>query len=675
LETVFQIDAFQNSNWEVKSATDILSKNIRKSILSTQLFPTNSKFYNSDVDISGITGKGGQIIKNGKVKILNQFTDEIEVIREDGMTENKSNIGRYGNVVIDPKDYTKEIIEGFREGYVLLENNKEELLKLINVDELFYDACPRYLFRNTNLYATILEMSKNPKYLKDKLEPERLFHLLFNTSNNHKIEKIYQSELGELLNGDIPYFCGCVNDKIIYNFNGDRCFVLDRAPLIEVKERIDNLNQKDMITQVDFIIKSMTIQKKTWNSIREKLDYNTIGDINNKDSLIEAAKNIGDLLISEAIIDEKTETISWLDIQNTFPTWTIRAQDSFLYSGLVGNAIFFSSLYFETKEIKYQRIMEKILNTIRIDLDRINNQPISTFNGIISVAYLYAFLYKQTKDKDMLQESINIIIQNKEKILENTSYDIIDGLAGILIVVLNIYELSEDKELQDLAINIGEKIIKNIQIIQDVAYWEKYNETELIIAGFSHGLAGVTYGLGKLYKKASFKESISLITNLVKIENSYYSNDIENWIDLRSEEKLSLNNSPIHWCHGATGIGLSRLKNKDIMDVSEDLDKAFKTVIKNGLYRDSDCLCHGNMGNIEFLLQIFLESQDRSLYTKIIKRVNEIIIENQCQNGYINGVGQKFSSLSFMLGLPGIGYGMLRISEPEKYPSVLLLEV
>jgi lantibiotic modifying enzyme len=81
------------------------------------------------------------------------------------------------------------------------------------------------------------------------------------------------------------------------------------------------------------------------------------------------------------------------------------------------------------------------------------------------------------------------------------------------------------------------------------------------------------------------------------------------------------------------------------------------------------------MGNIEFLLQIFLESQDRSLYTKIIKRVNEIIIENQCQNGYINGVGQKFSSLSFMLGLPGIGYGMLRISEPEKYPSVLLLEV
>src|SRR5699024_538068 len=103
---------------------------------------------------------------------------------------------------------------------------------------------------------------------------------------------------------------------------------------------------------------------------------------------------------------------------------------------------------------------------------------------------------------------------------------------------------------------------KNIRIEKEIAYWKKGNNDELMIAGFSHGLAGVSYALGKLYKMTNYKDHISIIDNLIEVENNYYNGDIENWIDLRSEDILNSNNSPIHWCHGATGIGLSRLKKK-----------------------------------------------------------------------------------------------------------------
>lgn len=63
LETIFQLDEFQNSNLEIRTATDILNKKISESIFSTQLFPTPNKFHDSDVDISGITGRGEQVIK------------------------------------------------------------------------------------------------------------------------------------------------------------------------------------------------------------------------------------------------------------------------------------------------------------------------------------------------------------------------------------------------------------------------------------------------------------------------------------------------------------------------------------------------------------------------------------------------------------------------------------
>lgn len=676
LETIFQLDGFQNSNLEIRTATDIINKKVSESILSTQLFPTPSKFYDSEVDISGITGQGGQVIKKGRIKISNQFTDAIEVIREDGMMEDKGNIGRIEDNLINPKDYIKEIIEGFREGYILLEDNKEELLQLINSGELFHNICPRYLFRNTNLYATILEMSRNPKYLRNKSDLDRLYHLIFNTNNDYRLKKVYQSELEDLFNDDIPYFYGYINDKIVYNSKGDSCFVLEKTPLMEVNGRIKNLNQKDLNTQIDFILKSMAKPRKTWNSVRNKKDYDIIKDIDNSDNfLIESTKKIGDMLISKAIFHEKTKTINWLDIQNTFPTWTIGSQGIFLYNGLAGNAIFFSSLYLATRDIRYQEILCKILHTIVLDIDKINNISSSAFNGMISIAYFYAFLYRQTEDKNMLQQSIDIINECKEKIFQNTSYDIIDGLSGILVVILNIFELSKDIELEDLSIKIGKDIITNIQIEKGIAYWKKGNDDELMISGFSHGLAGVSYALGKLYKITNYKKHISLIDNLIKIENNYYNGDIENWIDLRNEDTLSLNDSPIHWCHGATGIGLSRLKNKDLIDTSDDIDKALETVKKNGLYRDSDCLCHGNLGNIELLLEAYKENNDISLYNKAIIRVNEIIKENEKGQKYKNGVGQNFDSVNFMLGLSGIGYEFLRLANPEKYPSVLLLEV
>ncbi|WP_235601279.1 lanthionine synthetase LanC family protein [Tissierella sp. P1] len=318
--------------------------------------------------------------------------------------------------------------------------------------------------------------------------------------------------------------------------------------------------------------------------------------------------------------------------------------------------------------------MQKILNTIKIDLQGTNNKSSSAFNGMVSLAYLYAFLYNQTKDKDMLYQSLSIINNCKAEIFQNTSYDIIDGLSGILVVTLNIFELTKDRELEDLSIGIGIDIIKNIHIEKDRAYWKKNNGNELIITGFAHGLAGISYALGKLYRLTNYKNHISIIENLIKIENNYYSDNIENWIDLRSEEVTSLDTSPIHWCHGATGIGLSRLKGKDIIDTSNDMAKALRAVEKNGLYRDSDCLCHGNLGNIELLLEVYKENGDLNLYNKAIVRANEII-ENQYTNGYINGIGQEFDSSGFMLGLSGIGYEMLRISDPSKYPSVLLLEV
>ncbi len=79
---------------------------------------------------------------------------------------------------------------------------------------------------------------------------------------------------------------------------------------------------------------------------------------------------------------------------------------------------------------------------------------------------------------------------------------------------------------------------------------------------------------------------------------------------------------------------------------------------------------------MELLLELYKENGDLKLYNEAVSRVSEIILESKLKkDGYINGIGQEFDSPSFMLGLSGIGYEILRTLAPMKYPSLLLLEV
>lgn len=64
---------------------------------------------------------------------------------------------------------------------------------------------------------------------------------------------------------------------------------------------------------------------------------------------------------------------------------------------------------------------------------------------------------------------------------------------------------------------------------------------------------------------------------------------------------------------------------------------------EKGLYRDSDCLCHGNLGNIELLMEVYIENEDINLYNKAIGRVKEIVTESKSE-GYKNGIGQNFEN-------------------------------
>ena len=135
--------------------------------------------------------------------------------------------------------------------------------------------------------------------------------------------------------------------------------------------------------------------------------------------------------------------------------------------------------------------------------------------------------------------------------------DLIYGNAGAVIVLLNLYHLSQKDIYLQLACEAGNILIKN----QNKGKWCCGNGQSL--SGLSHGIAGIIYALTKLNNEQFHIEYQNAIHFGLIYENTMYSDKYNNWLDNREEakkEENSDNRCMAAWCHGAPGILLARSK-------------------------------------------------------------------------------------------------------------------
>lgn len=676
LETIFQPDNIQINSRDYKDASNTIISEIRNSILSTQLFP--GVVSNTTVDISGVTGHGGQIIKNAGRKIINLYTDKMHLIKIDRYIEEQLNRGVFNGISLESRDYKDNIIQGFQETYNTILDNKAELINMLRKGDLFQNIRPRILFRNTEIYARLLDLSMNPKYLKSKDSRLSLFYKLRDNNKSQRYDKVTASEIYDLLRGDIPYFYGRENSKFIYNSQGNPCFELKKPPIDYIIDRVESFSKDDLKKQCWFIKASMAVPKKTWNRIDKTVSNNISNEVKDyNNTILKEAESIAENLISNAIIDKKTNTINWLDVKNIYPNWQFCPQDLGLYSGLPGNAIFLASLFKITKNIRYKDILNMILNTIEIEYDKEGLKSLSAFSGLGSLAYMYGFLGKQFKKTRYLEKGKQYILKCKDLIEVTKDYDIVEGVAGCLIVAVELYKLLKDKEIYDFANLCGEYLLKTIVSTNNIYGWLSDDEEKQVLAGMSHGNAGISLALGKLYSITKEQRYYEVAINAINYENNLFNKDENNWIDLRhsNSNENKENFYPVNWCHGAPGIGMSRLAlyriNKDDTLV-KDIYAAVEITKTKGS-NESDCLCHGTMGNLDiFLLAYEILGEDR--YLSWARSICSSTITINKDNGWRCGIGQKIQVPGMMTGLSGIGYQLLRTSNLS-LPSVLTVDL
>lgn len=685
LEALFHNEMILNNTG---TATNKALHSLSNSIMRTSLLPIVIRNKDVKVDVSGLGHQ--EDAKHFIYKLVNKNTDEMRFEKALVSIDKKENHPILNNEKQNSVDYAKEIIKGFNTTYELIINEKDFLLSPESPIQYFKNNFVRNIMRTTQSYAVFLESGRHPAYLKNGLDRTRLFDNFWRTvSKSPRFKDIVDSETKDLLNDDIPYFFSKPGERNIYDsrkksirFYKDRSFDL-------VLNTIKGFCDTDKNKQIELIKYSLSSARKVYELTEEDHRNDSTVTLNEhfrykfgKEDYLNEAQKIADHLAAEAIWGENGEDVTWISLGiNEHEKIEYKPMELGLYDGLIGICLFYAYLDKETGNAKYNKLAKACIQSVINEYSDMENikASISAFTGYSSILYAINHLYRLWKDESLIQFGKRIIDRLIPLIKKDRVFDLLGGNAGVILVSLDFYSMTEYDNALELARKCGYHLVESGCKMEQGLGWLQANRLEgYPLAGLAHGNAGISYALFKLnsYTNTSIFSETAL--EAVQYENSLYHNDKNNWADLREIERTGEPNFPVYWCNGASGIGLGRLHTLRYYSdniLNNDLKSAIQKTTEDGFKEASHSLCHGDMGNIDFLLSSAVHSKNEDLLNYVYTRSNMILNDVKSKNDKwkcgIPGNGKTTPNL--FLGLSGIGYSLLRLYN-NNLPSFLILE-
>ena len=355
-----------------------------------------------------------------------------------------------------------------------------------------------------------------------------------------------------------------------------------------------------------------------------------------------------------------------------------------LYGGTSGIALFLARLYSVTQDKVFKKTAEAALQGALLQMREWNPaQSFGFYSGLTGIAYSLAEVALLLDRQDLEQKSIQVLESIPRHDIAMQTWDIISGSAGVIPVLLRLHQRFKHDFLLSLALQHGDLLLQGANRNHESWSWTTIpGMGQKDLTGFSHGTAGIAWSLLELHSKSKEQRFMDGAKAALQYERRWYDAEQENWPDFRSEGQPGTQVCGMAWCHGAPGIGLSRIRAHQLLQDDQcqaEANVALRTTTR-GLTAalqsgQGNCsLCHGNMGNAELLLSAGDALGDSSSLDTVAHLADEAIQKYRVtHNSWSCGVLNGGENPGLMLGLAGIGYFYLRLYDRRKTPSILLV--
>jgi type 2 lantibiotic biosynthesis protein LanM len=656
---------------------------VERSVLRTGLLPfrIEDEDEGGGFDPSGLAAVEGALSPDAVITWENPGTDQMRAVRRRVELPAGHNRPHLDGRPVDALEYARPLVEGFSSGYRTLERHRGELVARL---EAFAHDPIRVVLRPTRLYHRISFESLHPDLLGDALERDRLLdRLWFGIAENPALKAVVAAERRALERGDIPYFESSPASRDAWTEAGDHYTgFFPRCGLDEARERALALAEEDLEHQtwlLESALAPLALERPEvpWPHYDPALLAPWAGACGGLPAaLLEGAVRVADRLARRAL--SQGAHVTWLGLDYSGGRWALQAVGEDLYSGLPGIALFFGHLAEVTGEPRYRALGRKAVHTLIQQVrDRAPEiQSIGAFQGWGGVLFATAHLFHRFPETALGELADDALLAIEARLPRDRELDLVAGTAGALVALLVQQRSFGGSRPLQVAIRCGEHLLALAEDHGPGIAWPHRESGTTPLSGFSHGAAGIGWALGRLADATGQERFQTAARAAFRFETGRFVPERGNWLDPddpnRDEARARSSPTALAWCYGAPGIGLSRLAWCGDPELRADLLTAVTTTRHHGFGRNH-CLCHGDLGNLEFLHQAARALGCDELTREVDEQCRRLLASLDT-HGFLCGVPTGVETPGLMNGLAGIGYGLLRLAAPDRVPSVLTLE-
>jgi type 2 lantibiotic biosynthesis protein LanM len=650
---------------------------LAQSVLAVGLLPMRfwvSEEY-SGIDLSGLSNPAGQLSPRAVPTWNKVDTDEMHMVRRRTEMSGGHNCPKLNGTEVKAFDYVEHILAGFYSTYELLLRRRSEFRDLL---ACFAGDEVRFIARPTRTYATLLFESFHPDLLRDNGGRRALFERLREGSAQSPVlDRLLSSECNDLDRGDIPIFTTRPFSRHLWNSDGE-CMenFFSETPIALVSDRLDALSKKDLERQAWTVRASIATLSPDWSGANRR-QARAAGEPSG-----EAGVSFKELILAACAVGDRIEQLAlpggngtnWIGLASLDERRRQLSPLGFdLYDGLPGVILFLAYLAKISGNARYRDLAESAMVTFQrqIDSHRAGWGGIGGFAGWGSVIYVLSHLSIVLDNPSLAATAENLVESLADRIRQDRALDVIGGAAGCVLALRSLEQVKPSTGIIEAARSCGDHLVQTSQPVGKGLGWPSLAAVKSPLTGFAHGSAGIAYALftvAHLTKEPRFDNAARAA---IEYERGLFSPVQRNWPDFRSSSNGGF---ATYWCHGAPGIGLSRLCSLRFFDeplLREEIYIALATTLSAG-FGGSHIACHGDLGNTDILLYAG-ETLGEPRWRERAKQQTARVLSSARDGGWVLDNPLNVETPGFMTGLAGIGYTFLRLADPSGVPCVLAL--
>ena len=575
--------------------------------------------------------------------------------------------------------HAADVVAGFTEAYDILRAHRAELVGPGGALRAFGGQPVRFLFRPTRVYERLRTRASQADRLRSEDSRRLAFESLFLSplrDGRRELLPALRAERDALDDMDIPVFYASTDSADLDTGRGVIRGLFSRPSFEAVLDRVEALSDADLAWQTRLI--EASIGAMPGPRVREA-SLPAVAEVPAlpPEGLEAVAFDLADGLVERAARDAEGGLCWVARVRQGRDRYRVQAIPNALFDGAAGVALFLAACGALGHE-PARRAALAALRPVRRVLEspgigrRIEAQfTAGAASGLPSVVYALTRIAALLDEPALLDDAGRALSLLGPDAAAG-SVDVYDGAAGLVLGVAPYVEATGDAHARSLAVEAGRVILEARDA--DTRAWRTLDGR--CYTGFAHGASGIAAALLRLNDLAPDDALVEAARAGFAYERSLFDPDLGDWLDVPDEPHGS--GRPLRaWCHGAAGIGLARVdalrRGLDALPAAElraDVEQALGVVDPDEI-GPGDHVCCGAFGRIELLHEAERAGlADPGLAARV---ASAAVGRRRALGGFALGAGEWLSP-GFFQGTSGIGYTLLRLAHPGRFPNALLWE-